>query len=182
MVLRCLAVVSLASACGAVEKPLTPDATPGDAPIGDAPEIPAAYRGMLDATQSVTFGGMFGQDNYCTYMITLKQLVIELGITPSGQVRTGRVQDLNFETTTADCEFDPIEPNVAMYTLASTAPGPGGMTLTFQGAPANNPTVDLVVELSTAGSVHQASLGFHRSDIDPPLDWAVVATVALSAQ
>jgi len=172
MLPRYLAVVALSSACGTVEKPAA------DASIDSAVETATTYRGTLDATDPVTFGGQ----TFCTYMITLKQLVVELAITPSGQVRSGHVQDLNSETTTADCPNGTIEPNIAMYTLASAAPSQSGTTLTFQGAAANEPAADLIVELSTTGSARQATLGFHRSDADPPLDWSVVATLALSAQ
>jgi len=178
MVLRCLVVLSVASACGEVKRPVDAGAVGGDA----IDEAATTYRGTRDVVAPVTFGGKLGDQNFCTYMITLKQLVIELAITPSGQVRTGHVQDLNVETTTADCPNGTIPPNIAMYTLASATPSQTGMTLAFQGAASNEPTVDLVVELSTAGSAHQASLGFHRSNASPPLDWSVVTTLALSAQ
>jgi hypothetical protein len=58
----------------------------------------------------------------------------------------------------------------------------GGMQLTFKGAATNNPGVNLVVDLLTAGAGFQARMAFHRFDQPAPLDWSVVATVSMSEQ
>jgi hypothetical protein len=174
MLPRWLAVVALASACGKVEAPAVPDA---------ASDLPITYQASLAATDPVTFGGPVTGHNYCFYTITLKQLSLELAITPSGSVRSGRVQALNSEATTADCDQGTIPENIATYTFVSAAPSGSGMTLTFQGAAANMPPASLAVELSTAGTAHQARLRFHRLGVDPPLDWSVVTpSLSLSPQ
>ena len=174
MLYRWLAVVALTSACGKVQTPAVPDA---------ASDLPVTYQASLAATDAVTFGGPVPGHNYCFYMITLKQLSVELAITPSGSVRSGRVQALNSETVAADCDQGTIPENIATYTFTSAAPTDGGMTLTFQGAASNMPPASLAVELATAGTAHQARLGFHRLGVDPPLDWSVVTpTLSLSPQ
>ena len=140
--------------------------------------------GTMDEVPAVTFGGA----PYCTYKITLKQLQVEIGILPSGQIATGHVQDLNVESvvpsTNPVCppDYEVIPPNIASYTFQSASSTGSAMTLTFTGGPSNMPPADLTVELSSVGSAYQAKLGFHRSNTAPPLDWSVIATVSLSTQ
>lgn len=167
MIPRCLIAVMLTGACGTVARD----------PI-DGNGTPLTYKGTLDQTPPVTFGGA----PYCMYTITLKQLDVELAIVPPSQVITGRVQDLNVEAIVPPCPNGSIPPMIATYTLASAMPSQSGTTLTFQGATSNVPAVSLVIELSSAGEAYQARLGFHRSDAVPPLDWSVVATIPLSAR
>jgi len=123
------------------------------------------------------------------YRITLKQLDVQLAILPSGQVTSGRVQDLNFEevipsTTPVVCTPTtppPIPANIAIYELATTAAGTGGLTLTFQGAAGNMPAATLVVDLTRVGSLYSARLTFQRNDgVDPVLAWKVTTTVPLA--
>ena len=172
-----LALALCAAACGEVDK------LPADAAV-DASPTPRAYKGTLDMVPAVTFGGL----PFCTYTITLKQLEVEIGILPTGQIATGQVQDLNVEavvpSTTPNCpaDLEVIPPNIATYTMQSVMPSANGETLTFKGGPSNMPPVDLTVELTTVGSAYQARLGFHRNNVVPPLDWSVIATVSLSLQ
>jgi hypothetical protein len=172
------AVALCAAACGAVDEP--PVDSGIDAPPSGTPRI---FRGTTDELAPVTFGG----SPYCTYHITLKQLQVDVGIAHSGQVVSGHVQALNVESvvvsTVPNCpaDYGVIPPNIAMYTLLSASTAGGTITLTFQGATANNPPADLTLELTSVGAAYQAKLGFHRSNVDPPLDWSIIATVSLSA-
>jgi hypothetical protein len=164
---RCFAVVMMVGACGTV----TGDPSDG----GTA----TTYRGTLDQTSPVTFGG----DPYCSYTITLKQLDVELGILPSShQVTTGRVQDLNLEASLPPCTLPTIPPGIATYTLASAAPSATGTKLTFQGAADNAPVASLGINLSPSGSTYQATLTFQRTDSEALLNWSVIATIPLTAQ
>ena len=171
---RVLGLALFAGACGSVARDAS-DAAVGD---GQGGGTPVTYKGTLDATMPAPFGG----GTFCNYTITLKQLAVELGILPSKQAMTGRVQALNVEASVPPCTFLPAPPSIANYTLASSKPSAAGATLTFQGAAANTPAVDLVIELSGVGSAYQARLGFHRTDQQPPLDWSVLTTVPLSPQ
>ncbi len=173
-----LTIAALASACGTV------GSEPKDGAVGDGQsnETPVMYKATMAQTPAMPFGGA----PYCSYTITLKQLDVELGILPSSkQVTTGRIQDLNVEAvvpTTPPCMYTATPPTIANYTLASAMPSASGTTLTFQGDPTNAPVVSLGVELTSAGSVYQARLGFQRTDEPPPLNWSVLVTVTLSPQ
>lgn len=174
MISRCLVVVMVAGACGEVaQEPIDAQAT----------ETPITYKGTLAQTPPKMFGGGTG---ICTYTITFKQLEVELGILPSSkQVTTGHVQDLNVEAvvpTTPVCPYPPAGPTISSFTFASATPGSSGMTLMFQGATANTPVASLTVGLSSTSSGYTAALSFHRTDLGPPLDWQVVATVPLAPQ
>jgi hypothetical protein len=182
MIRRSLAVALCAAACGEVGQ-----SGPGDGGIDGPPRdggTPRTFMGTMDEVPPVTFGGA----PYCTYKITLKQLQVEIGILPSGQVATGHVQDLNVESvvpsTTPNCppDYGVIPPNIASYTFQSASASASGMTLTFTGGASNMPPADLTIELSSVGAAYQARLGFHRSNTVAPLDWSVIATVSLSTQ
>lgn len=160
-------------------------ASPGDAPIvADSPAVPSVtYRAMVAATAPVTFGGPTPTETFCTYQITLEQLVVELGITPAGHINRARVQDLNVETTTADCTFGTIPENVATYTLESAIPSATGLTLKFAGAEANDPQATLSVAVSAIDTgAPQAVLVFQRVDSVAPFNWAVTATLPLAPE
>ena len=167
------ALTVFASACGAV------GSEPGD---GSVAEPPTMYKATMTQTPATPFGG----SPYCSYTITLKQLDVEIGILPSSrQAVSGHVQDLNVEAvvpTTPPCPYTAADPTIANYTLASASPSASGMTLMFQGAPANAPMVSLGVELSSVGPVYQAKLGFQRTDEPAPLNWSVIVTLMLAPQ
>jgi len=160
-----LAIAVVAGACGTVTS------EPRDGAV--------MYKATMDQTPAMPFGG----SPYCSYTIVLKQLDVELGILPSSkQVTTGRVQNLNVEAVVPPCDYPAADPTIATYTLASATPSASGTTLTFQGATTNSPAVSLGVELTSAGSVYQARLGFQRTYEPPPLNWSVLVTVTLSPQ
>jgi hypothetical protein len=177
------AVALCAAACGEVGQSSVDSGVDSgvDAPPTGSPRI---FRGTMDELAPVTFGG----SPYCTYHITLKQLQVDIGIAPSGEVASGHVQALNVESvvpsTVPNCppDYEVIAPNIAMYSLQSVSSAGGLVTLTFQGITSNNPPADLTIELTSIGSAYQAKLGFHRTNVDPPLDWSIIATVSLSAQ
>jgi hypothetical protein len=179
MIARYAALVVCAAGCGKVATRSGGDAAV-DGATTDAPTATSGmYRGTLDQTAAVTFGGPTGTINYCHYTITLKDLVVQIGLLPNGQVRTGQVQDTNVEATVQPCSLMPIPPGAAFYDFLS--PGTAiNMPLTFIGAAANVPAVSLTVELSPTDPGYQARLTFHRTDQSAPFDWTVVTTVALS--
>jgi hypothetical protein len=194
MMYRLLAVAMLASACGTVsDRPA--DASVGDGPAPDGVPGAVTWRNQPGDVPAAPFGGTSaGGTAYCKYTITLKQLDLQLAILPSGQVTSAHVQDLNLEavvpsmppTTPFVCTATnpmPIAANIAMYQLATTAAGTGGLTLTFQGGASNMPPATLVIDLTKVGSLYSAKLTFHRNDrLDPVFEWMVTTTVPLAPQ
>lgn len=163
------------SGCGQVTAP--PDA----AIVPDADLTPAVtYRATLDKTPAVRFGGVV----YCLYSITLKQLDVTVAIRPSGEVTSATVQDLNFEEVvpvSPPCPNPPAPATIANYSLDSATRGTGGTTrLTFKGAATNAPTVALVGDLTSVGTVNELKLGFMRTDQqEAELAWSVLVTLPL---
>lgn len=189
MMFRILAVALLASACGTVaDKPAT-DASVGDAAgPGSDGSVPAAvmWEGKPSADPSSNFGG---NNMFCNYTITLKQLDVQLAILPSGVVTSGQVQDLNVEaivpsTTPFVCTATSpgtIPPNIATYKLATAVPSASGATLTFQGDATNMPPASLEIDLTKVNSMYSATLKFHRNDGQPAvLLWMVMAMLTLT--
>lgn len=184
MMFRVIAAAAVLGACSG-DNPRPAGANDAGAP--DAPGIPidapsdssVTYAGMLEQTTPVAYGGSAGTVVFCSYEITLQQLAIELGITPQGRISRGHVQAINVETA-ADCPFAVIPANLAQYTFRSSRASADGLTLLFAGAPGNDPSADLQVDLTALDSMPVATLSFARNDAGPPLDWKVVATVTLA--
>lgn len=191
MLCRLLAIAMLAGACGTVAN------QPADAAVDGAPGA-VTWRNQPADVSAVTFGGPSKTGTiYCKYTITLKQLDVQLAILPSGQVTSGHVQDLNVEavvpsmppTTPFVCSATdpmPIPANIAMYQLATTTAGTGGLTLTFQNGASNMPPAVLAIELTKVSSMYSAKLTFQRNDgndvVDPVFEWMVTTTVPLAPQ
>jgi len=186
MMYRLLAVAMLASACGTVS------GRSADASV-DGVASAVTWRNQPADVPMLTFGGTDALGTpHCKYTITMKQLDVQLAILPSGQVTSGRVQDLNVEavvlsmppTTPFVCTATnpmPIAANIATYDLATTAAGTGGLTLTFQGGASNMPPAALVIDLTKVGSLYSAKLTFQRNDgLDPVFEWMVATTVPLA--
>lgn len=75
-----------------------------------------------------------------------------------------------------------IPASLAHYTLQSAVASGTTTQLIFLGAPDNVPAVSLTADLSPTTSAYSAVLHFHRTDQDPPLDWAVTVTLPLAPQ
>lgn len=178
MIPRYFAVALLACGCGEVAHPGA-DASTGH-PDGRVPDaaMGTTYSGSTQQTASSPFGGVV----YCHYTITLKQLMIDLAILPTGQVTTGHVQDINVEGTDANCPNGVIPASPANYSLQSAIATASGQKLTFLGAPENVPTASLEVDLSRSGSSYSTVLTFHRIDQVPELNWSLTTTLPLFAQ
>jgi hypothetical protein len=90
-----------------------PDGGPGsDAAVPGDAAMPVTYRGSTAQTAASPFGGT----PFCNYTETLKQLMFEVQITPSGQVVSGKVTNLNVEATDAACPNGVIPATQANYT------------------------------------------------------------------
>jgi hypothetical protein len=190
MLFRGLALACIC-ACGTVAAPPLIDA-PGTDASTDAPAPARTYHGAMTQTPPVTFGGTptTGGTPFCMYTITLKSLDVELAISPSGQVTSGRVQDLNVEdvvpsTTPVVCgpSTGMIPPNIATYTFMSATPSGNVLALMFRAGTTNEPVATLVGSLSSVGNGYLVALSFHRIDAtDAVLNWTVATTLTLAPQ
>ena len=169
------------SSSGAGADAAAVDARPA---IDARPDSSVTYTAMLDATPPVSFGAAMPTPTFCTYSITLRQLAIELGITPDGRITRGHVQDLNVEATTnVDCTLGVIPQNVAQYTYRSSKDGATGPTLLFEGDAPNEPPALLTIQLSAQDTAApQAVLSFQRTQIAAPYNWVVTQTLTLAPQ
>ena len=178
MSLRVAVVAMFAAACGTVANTPPIDGAAADAPPDSV--APTTYAVQVDMIPAVMFGGA----PTCTFTITLKQLDVELAILPSGEVVSGRVQDLNMEDVLNVPPCTPqtghIEPNIVTYTFTSAQPGTGGTMLSFHGATTNKPQATLVATLAPAGAAYTAMLKFQRTDGIPAVNWLVMTMVTLS--
>jgi hypothetical protein len=175
MVLRCLAAVIFAAAC-------SNDSPPSDAAIAPDADPVTTYKGRLEQTPPLAFGGV----DFCDYLMTLQQLEVEVAITASGQVRSAHVQDVNFEEiVTMPCGDPPalpIAPNTATYDLELATPSTTGIGLTFTAATTNQPAATLAANLTRAEAGYNALLVFHRFGEVAVLNWTIHASVALTPQ
>lgn len=173
--LRAVALSLVVAGCTASTGGVTGDAgKPADA---GTPGASKTYRGTLDMSQTVPFGGVV----YCAYSITLRQIDVQITMRPSGEVTGAAVQALNVEATVGTCPYPPSPPSIANYTLGTAKMIPNGSMLTLTGDPANSPMVALDITTTTSGTKQEAMLSFLRTDQTGELAWNVVVTVPLTA-
>jgi hypothetical protein len=172
MALRCLAAVVFAAAC------TNAGSTSGDAAAADA-DPTTTYKGHLDATQPLPFGGQ----GFCNYLMTLEQLEVEVAITASGQVPSAHVQDENVEALAVPCgDVGTIPRNTATYDLDRATPSTTGIGVTFTAGRTNEPTVTLAANLTRTVAGYAADLVFHRFGQPPILNWTIYVSVELAPQ
>ena len=181
MVSRLFATALLAGACGQVAGKPGIDAgdNPSDGAVLPDGAVALAYKGMMTEAPVARYGGP--PSVFCNYTMTLKQLEIELGILATGQVISGRFQDLSIEGGDANCPGF-IPPKIASYTLQSAVQSGATTRLTFLGAASNEPRTSLVGNLTQSGAGYSAALTVQRTDQVPALTWTVNVTLALSRQ
>lgn len=151
--------------------------TPFDAGL-EASSPATTFRGRLDATLPVKFGG----SPYCSYTVSLKEIVIEVAALESGDLIGASVSNLVVEATIPPCPNPPMAPARQTYALTTTTKTASGLTLGFEGAKPNQPATALVIDLVRIGVTYEASVGWHRTDQKPPLDWSVAAKITLAAE
>jgi hypothetical protein len=169
---RSLVIAVLCGACGSVA-----DNVPSDGPVDGAP-MPTTYRGRVDETSPPV---MFGQPpTTCSWKMTLRDLEIDLGILPSGQVANGQVHALYHEELADLCSDPAAPPSIIDYTFTASVPASGGMTLTFQEEVGDSPGASLSALLTSAGSGYQMQLSFERTDLPARYKWMLVTSAVLS--
>jgi len=167
-------------------KPVTRDAGAGIADAAPPPPVDASpvdagaqarhFTGTLATTPATGFGG----SPYCKYTITLKQIDVDITLSGAGNVAAASVTDLAVEADVLPCPNPPQDPSIQKFTLASSLKLPtGGLHLELAPDPANHPAASLVIEGDFSGDHVTASLEWHRTDQQPPLDWLVTSSVPL---
>lgn len=151
---------------------------PVDAAVVEASAGATTYKGKLDATKAVKFGG----DPFCEYTMTLKDIEIEVAALESGEVIGAAVKDLAVEATVPPCPHPPMDPSMQRFALTTVTKTASGATLAFEGAKTNQPVTSLVIDLTQVGVTYEASAGWKRTDQTPPLDWEVRTKLTLVSQ
>ena len=144
-------------------------------PVEDAGTKPPAeqassFRGVLAATPSTRFGGVAP---HCTYDATMKNIEVELAITPSGAVIGGTAKNSYVETIVGTCPFTALGTVAQAFTL-STAKGD---ELTLAGT--GGPKTQLVLKLTKSGASWDAAASWERTDRTDDLKWVVKSNVTL---
>jgi hypothetical protein len=150
------------------------DASPRPGVDAGAPSY--HFTGSLAATAPSDFGG----SPYCKYRITLKQIDVDIAFDGAGEVIGGSVSNLAVEESVPPCPNGAVPPNIHKYTAASAGKLPsGGVHIVLGPDPENQPKASLVLDGDFRGGTAQASLEWHRTDQNAPLDWRVTAKIPL---
>jgi hypothetical protein len=165
--------------CGAVKNdaPAADGAVVGD----DAPAPPVSYTGKIDKTPIVTFGGGAPPPT-CTYTMSLQDMTVDLGIRPTGEIVTGRIQNVNVEGLVAACMYSAAGPVVAGYMLDTAIPSGGSVALSFKNDPTNATKVALSAAVAPNTGGYAIMMTFQRTDQVALLDWKVVAALSLAVK
>ena len=151
-----------------------------------APEASAGattYKGTLDSTPAVKFGGKSGNTVYCEYTLTLEDIEIEIAALESGDVIGATVKDLAVDAIVPPCPHAPMAPSMQRFALTTVTKTASGATLAFEGAASNQPKTSLVIDITRSGAVaFVAAARWKRIDLGPPFDWEVKAKVTLVPQ
>lgn len=151
--------------------PVVEDAGPPPGPVPTA----RRWHGTLDTAAPVTFGGTAG---YCSYRITMKNLVVDLASDDSGHIVLGSVSaDAVEETLSPNCN-EPTPKNTHRYALVTAT----GSHLELTGAASNRPEASLTIDANFDSPSPLLSLHFHRTDQGPPLDWQISVQVPATTQ
>jgi hypothetical protein len=155
-----------------------PDAEPAPSDggtDGSSADPPKRYGGALAATETFDFGG----SGFCKYQMTLKDVLVDVRVLPTGEVSAATVKDLAVEKA-IDCPHAPMPESKQSFTLKSSTIVPSGVRVELNGASTNRPKTALVVDLTAKAGGYEAALTWHRTDQAPPLDWTVTATIQLA--
>jgi hypothetical protein len=140
------------------------------------------WKGEIAATVPVDFGGA----GYCDYRITLEQVVVDVTVTENGDVLAASVTAIAAEALRSSCPSAAIPTNVHAYELvghaSSTLLPSGAVRLVLAPMAANQPQASLVLEGDFRSASTAVSLAWSRTDVGPPVDWKINATVTGSRQ
>lgn len=149
--------------------PATPSATTTTTPSE------TVWTGTLAKAPTALFGG----SPFCNYRVTFTDLQMSLVVGPDGVVKTSEVTGTMTEEA-VDCAYPPIAANTSVFSLKAGSKQ-AGLDVTLSGSPKNTPQSELEFQGATDkdGTI-AGTIRIHRTDIDAPLDWTVVANIRLS--
>lgn len=137
--------------------------------------VATSYRGVLDKTPPVKFGG---GTNHCNYTMFMSTIEIELAITPEGNVIGGTAKNDMTEAFDGACTFAvaPLGKRPLAFVFGSMS----GQTLTFAQTPtAGTPKTNLTIVLTKAGQSFTGAVAWERADRTDDLKWTVTTTLTL---
>jgi hypothetical protein len=149
-----------------------PSKTPTDT-SGVTPTIPAAqgitaWRGRVDTTPMVDFGG----GKWCNYHVVLSDIELNMTVDGNGHITSSDLGNTMTETATA-CDAQPLGVQKNTY---SFRPADANATMTSTVLqvpdPKNLPQAEVTLTIEQAGAGHlKARLLFHRTGaVDPVLN------------
>lgn len=136
----------------------------------------STFAGALATSATVPFGG----GGFCKYDITLRDIAIEIEVSPSAEVARATVRDLAVEQALDGCPHAPMEPSIQDFTLKSAAVTTTGTRIELVGAKTNRPATSLVIDLVETGTGFEATATWTRTDQKAPLAWSVTAKTNLA--
>lgn len=157
-----LAMAILAAGCGSV---------------ADAEDV-ATYRGTLDSSAAVKFGG----PPYCEYTITLKQIELELTVSTAGDFIGGTAQDLAVEAIVPPCPNPPQPSQIHKFAFRSATPAGTATMVMMDSAASNMPLTSLAITVTPGTGGYNAAARWTRTDQQPPLAWSVPVSFPLIAK
>lgn len=166
---------------------------PGVGPGNEAEPTPDAsqMQGMGTATGLERFIGRaamsptvpFGGSPYCSYSITLKDILVEVLADPQDGLVAMVVADTTSEAIVGTCPYPPAGPNRQVFEhRGGTLGWPQTNTVVpeLQGNASNSPKTDATSNVVREKDTRlTATLRWHRTDQPPPLDWTVMMEVPL---
>lgn len=161
------------------------DAAMVDAPSGPDPGTTpdhVRYRGQLAATPAVTFGG----GTYCTYSVSLRDVVFDVVLRGTEQLATMRVEDTVTETIIGTCPYTPQPDNRQRFAHAGgalTARSDGSFEPVLIGLSTNAPTTTATSLVTQVGDgTLDVTARWERTDQAPPLKWIVMTAAPVRLQ
>lgn len=186
MLSRCAAaLVVLVAACEA-DVGTTPDgpsvdAAPGPGPGGQADHV--RYRGTLAASPTVQFGG----DPYCTYSVTLRNVVLDVVVRGTEELTSMSIDDTMTEAIVGSCPYAPSPQSRQQFAHDSGRPVPANAEGTFTplltGVAANRPMTAATALVTIVDDARlQVTARWERTDQAPPLKWIVATAAPVTVQ
>ncbi|MBX3234432.1 MAG: hypothetical protein KIT84_09435 [Labilithrix sp.] len=148
-----------------------PELDAGSPDTGSGPSEQASnFRGILSATPTVPFGGVAP---HCSYDVTMRNVEMELVITPSGSVISGSAKNDMVERLVGTCMYAPLGSKPQTFALAQV----NGPDLTFRGS--GGPRTELRATLTKTGASWEAAVTWERLDQTADLKWVVKSKLTL---
>ena len=154
----------------------------GSIPMEEEESQNSTYQAQLVMSPPANFGG--AGTYVCRYTMTLRQIQLELVISPEGQVLGGSAQNMTDEkvTNTGECPFLPAMPTMQKFRFLSATPVGNMIMVVMEGDITNAPKASLGITLAPTSGGFASSARWTRTDQVPELTWTVTATMTLETK